>query len=520
MANTTISMNKIRQILRLYDRCTPKQTIATYTGLSRNTVKKYIAAFEAIDEPLKNIDALDDKGLEELFGQINEKPKTISLRMQALHKSFPRVEKELKRTGVTRQLLWQDYISEFPNGFKYTQFCRYFKEWQVKVNPTMHRTHKVGDKLFIDYAGQKLSITDKKSGQITEVEVFIAILGASQLTYVEAVYSQQKEDLVAACENALHYIGGVPSAIVPDNLKAAVTKSHNYEPTLNQTFEDFADHYNTCVLPARAYKPRDKALVEGAVKIVYTRIYVPIKQLIYHSLADLNIAIRDLLEAHNNQLLQGRIYSRRMQFEDIERKELKPLPADRFELKKHFYAKVNKDSHVLLGPDKHYYSVPIRYLSKKVKVLYTRETVEIFSKFERIAVHTRSTAPHTFTTNPTHLSAAHRYSAERSVHTFLERAATIHEDVRLMIEAIVEGERHEDLVTRLCEGILGLVKKVGPDRLANACRKALPYHAEGQLLRTIKRTLENNMDGQRENVFAQELTMPDHDNIRGEDYYK
>jgi transposase len=521
MANTTISMNKIRQILRLYDRCTPKQTIAIYTGLSRTTVIKYITAFEACDVPLKEVDALKDKELEELFGKINDKPKTLSPRMQALYNCFPQVEKELKRTGVTRFLLWQDYISAFPKGFKYTQFCRYFKEWQQKVNPTMHRTHKVGDKLFIDYAGEKLRYTDKQSGKIVDVEVFVAILGASQLTYVEAVPSQQKEDFIAACENAIHYIGGVPAAIVPDNLKAAVTKSHNYEPTLNQTFEDFAEHYGTCVLPARAYRPRDKALVEGAVRIMYTRIYVPINKNTYHSLFELNVAIRELLEAHNNLVLSNRNYSRRMQFEEHERKELMPLPEDRFELKKHFYAKVNKDGHILLGPDRHYYSVPVRFVGKKVKVLYTRDIVEIFSKFERIAIHSRSLVPHAFTTDNSHLSAPHRYSLERSPQTFLERAVAIHDDVRILIEAIVTDEkRHEDQIVRLCEGILGLVKKFGPDRLANACRNAQSFHTESKLYSSIKAMLENNMETQRENLFDKVLPMPNHDNIRGEDYYK
>jgi hypothetical protein len=210
-----------------------------------------------------------------------------------------------------------------------------------------------------------------------------------------------------------------------------------------------------------------------------------------------------------------------MQFEEHERKELMPLPTDRFELKKHFYAKVNKDGHILLGPDKHYYSVPSRFLGKKIKVLYTRETVEIFSKFERIAVHSRSLVPHTFTTDNNHLVSHHRYAAERSPTTFLERAEAIHKDVRLLIEAIVQNKnRHEDQITRLCEGILGLVKKFGADRLANACRNAHHFHAEGQLLSSIKSMLENNMDYQRENVFSQALPMPNHENIRGEEYYK
>ncbi|WP_316753701.1 IS21 family transposase [Pedobacter gandavensis] len=226
---------------------------------------------------------------------------------------FPHVDKELKRTGVNRHILWAEYYKEFPDGYQYSQFCFYYNQWKNRVNPTMHIDHKAGDKLYVDFAGQKLSITDKQTGEIINVEVFVSILGASQLTYVEAVGSQQKEDFIAACEHTLHYIGGVPDAIVPDNLKAAVIKSSRYEPTLNETFSDFADYYGTTILPARAFRPRDKALVEGAVKIIYTRIYAPLRKGVYHSLKELNDAIRPMLEEHNNRLLQGRNYSRRQQ---------------------------------------------------------------------------------------------------------------------------------------------------------------------------------------------------------------
>src|SRR5471030_3067394 len=174
-------------------------------------------------------------------------------------------------------MLWEAYYKEFPDGYLYSQFCFYYNQWKARVNPTMHMDHKVGDKLYVDFAGEKMSYTDKETGEIMPVEVFLAILGASQLTYVEAVMTQQKEDFVAACEGALHYCGGVPAAIVPDNLKSAVIKSSKYEPTINETFADFAEHYGTTILPARAYRPRDKALVENAVRISYTRIYARIR---------------------------------------------------------------------------------------------------------------------------------------------------------------------------------------------------------------------------------------------------
>jgi transposase len=276
MANTTISMSKIRQILRMYSQGRSKLSIAAQSGVSRNTAKKYFAAFDASGCTFGEINALNDKELEDFFGNGQERPP--DRRMLALQRCFPQVDKELKRTGMNRRILWEAYRKEFPDGFQYTQFCFYYNQWKARVNPTMHLDHKAGDKLYVDFAGEKLSITDKETGEVIAVEVFVAILGASQLTYVEAVASQQKEDFIAACEDALYYYGGVPSAIVPDNLKAAVTKSNRYEPTLNETFADFADHYSTTILPARAYRPRDKALVEGAVKIMYSRIYAPVRK--------------------------------------------------------------------------------------------------------------------------------------------------------------------------------------------------------------------------------------------------
>lgn len=505
--------------MRLFDQGLGKQAIGDYVGISRTTVQKYISQFEDCGFPLKEIDNLLDSSLNDLFGAFASESRNDSTRKAALTRFFPRMEKVLKRTGVTRRTLWNDYMNEFPDGYHYTQFCNYFKYWMQRVNPTMHRTHKVGDKLFVDFAGKKLSYVNRDTGEIIDVEVFVAVLGASQLTYIEAVETQQKHDFIKACENTFHYIGGVPSAIVPDNLKAAVVKSHRYEPTLNQSFESFASHYNTCVLPARPYKPRDKALVEGAVRIMYTRIYLPVRQQTYYSLAELNEAIHMLLEQHNDQKLQGRTYSRRMQFEEIERKELRALPVDRFEMQDQFWTKVKSDGHVLLGPDKHYYSVPVRYLNSKVKLLFTSSSVEIFHKNDRIATHVRDRTKHAYTTNPNHLHNTHRYATLRRPEIFLSRAAEIHENVRLVMEAILQSNRHEDMVIRSCEGLLSLNKKFGPERLAGACCRAMDFGVHTKY-KSIQSILEKNLDSQRENMFAQERETPSHENIRGEKYYK
>lgn len=330
--------------------------------------------------------------------------------------------------------------------------------------------------------------------------------------------SQQKEDFIAACEGALHYYGGVPSAIVPDNLKAAVTKSNRYEPTLNETFADFTDHYGLTILPARAYRPRDKALVEGAVKIMYSRIYAPLRKQVHHSLTELNAAILLELEAHNSQPLKGRNYSRRLQFEEIEREALSPLPALRYEFKKQHQATVMKNGHVCLGVDKHYYSVPYRFIGKKVKIMYSRSNTEVYYHYERIALHKRIKSPYNYTTDKDHLASAHRFVTEWTPDRFLEWAASIHEDVRLYILRILDRKQHPEQAYRSCVGILGFAKKAGNERLASACRRALGYGLYNY--KTIQQILENNMDQYQDSLFADELPMPSHDNIRGKDYYK
>ena len=317
-------MIKIRQILRMHTQGYSKLQIAVQTSISRNTLKKYIKEFTSSKLTFDEISSLSDKDLEDLFVKPEDKP--VNEKLQTLFNLFPAIDKELKKKGVTRLILWEEYKRNHPDGFGKSQFKHYYAQWKAQVNPTMRMEHKVGDKMYVDFAGDKLCIIDQQSGEIQPVEVFVAILGASQLTYVEAVMTQQKEDFIAACENAMYYCNGVPAAIVPDNLRSAVTKSSKYEPTINETFADFAEHYGTTILPARAYRPRDKALVENAVRIVYSRIYAKIRGTDYHSLEALNIAIRIALEEHNGAFLRGRSYSRRQQFDEIEKAALMPLP--------------------------------------------------------------------------------------------------------------------------------------------------------------------------------------------------
>ena len=382
----------------------------------------------------------------------------------------------------------------------------------------MHIEHKAGDKLYVDYAGEKLSIVDKETGELQKVEVFISILGASQLTYVQAVMSQQKEDFIGACQSALYFYGGVPLAIVPDNLKSAVTKSSKYEPTLNEAFADFAEHYSTTILPVRAYRPRDKALVEGVVKIIYTRVYAKLRGNTYFSLEELNQAILIALEEHNGTLLRGRNYSRRQQFEEVERIALATLPALAYELRKCLYATVMKNGHVSLGIDKHYYSVPYRFIGKKVKLMFSQTGVEIFYNYERIAIHDRFISAYQYTTEKDHLASTHRFVSDWTPERFISWAEGIHEDVKLYILKILDRKQHPEQGYKSCVGILSFAKKVGNDRLTKACQRALGYGIYNY--KTIQSILEKGMEQYDQKEEHEQLSMPLHENIRGEEYYQ
>ena len=509
-------MAKVRQILSLHTQGVSKKKISELTGASRNTVKKYLRVYQREQLSWSDIEKMNDYHLTVHF--CPDDYREPCARAKTLMAFLPDVEKALMRgRGMTKTKQWEDYLKKHPDGYRFTSFCFYLTRWLNHSKPVMHIEHKAGDKMFIDFAGEKMHIIDERTGEQIEVEVFASILGCSQLTYVEAVRSQTKEDLIHACENALYYYGGVPAAIVPDNLKSAVTKSSKYEPKLNETFEDFANHYNTTVLPARSYRPRDKALVEGIVKIIYTTIYTALDEQHFLSLEELNRAIKIALEAHNNKLLTERDYSRRQQFEEIERSTLQPLPQYRYELKKQYEATVMKNGHVCLGPDKHYYSVPHRYIGKRMKLRYSSSQVEIFYDYESIAIHSRDMRPHKYTSVKEHLASNHQFVTEWSAEKFIADGKKIHDDVAHYITQVIETKKHPEAAYKSCMGILHFARKVGNERLTNACRRAHRFGLYGYP--QIENILNRKLDMQPE---EEENTnpVPQHANIRGNDYYK
>jgi transposase len=515
MAQKTIQMVQLKQLCRLIHQAKGDREIARVLNISRPTVKKYRAIINAKSINYESIQMLSDY---EIVKLLEIEPSNGTKDKQSLDQLFTQAEKKLKQTGVTRDLIWQEYINQNPDGYSYTRFCELFQKWRKASEVSMHLEHKAGDKLYVDFAGENLEIVDKQTGEIIAVEVFAGILGASQLTYVEACFSQRIEDFVRCVENNLHYLQGVPLAIVPDNLKSAVTAASKYEPIINQHFEDFANHYGCVIVPARAYKPRDKALVEGVVKIIYTRIYTHIRRQTWFSLQELNQAIKELLEIHNNTNFQGRSYSRRILFEEIEKQVLNPLPQGKYHLKQYAVATVQKTSHILLGCDKHYYSVPYSYISKKIKIAYTSSVVEIYYNSQRIALHKRDLKPFSYTTLKEHMPSSHQFVSDWNPEKFIRWAEAVGTDTTLFITKLLEIKTYPEQSYKACMGVLQMAKKTGNERLNNACKRACDYGSYSYA--SLKKILQKGLDKIEVETLPIQTELPLHENVRGKEYYQ
>ena len=506
-------MSKVKQVIRMHESGVSIKGISKKLGISRNTVKEYL---RKINSQNLSPPELLEKDTPELEGMLVASVYTTEKYLQ-LECQFPYFEKELKRTGVTRQLLWHEYKEKYSDGYGYSQFCHHFSRWQKTSNASMHMDHEPGDKTFVDFAGKKLSYIERETGEVIPVEVLITCLGYSQMIYVEGFRNQKTENFVNGCEDALYYYHGATKALVPDNLKSGVTVASKYEPEINEMYREFANHYGMVVYPARSRSPQDKALVEKAISIVYNQIYAVLRNRVFYSLEELNQAIWDLLDKINSENFQGKPFSRRDLFEQEERHLLSPLRHDRFEIREGVRVKIMKNSHVLLGKDKHYYSVPFRHIGKRVKLIYGNRTVSIYSGGERIAFHKRDPRPYKYTTNPDHLPSTHRFVADWSPEKFLSWAAAIDKDVEAYIQGIFDRNTYPEIAYRSCIGILSLTKKKGNERLINACRRGLYYQSFGYNI--IKNIIKNGLDKEPLEGFSQRK-LPLHGNIRGADYYQ
>lgn len=471
MARARIKLKQLRRILSLtYESSLSLRETAQLSGVSKTTISEYLVRFRRTGITYEESIDLNDN---ELINLLEEKKQEESVQYATLVSLFPEYSRLLKKRGMTKQLLWEKYRKHHSDGYGYSQFCHHFGIFLNSGEVTMRQHHDPGDMMFIDYTGGKMTYLDR--GEVKNVEVYVAILGASQLTYVEACESQKQEDFIRATERALRYFGGAPRALVPDNLKAAVLKASKYEPELNPLFDDFTEYFRTTIIPARAYRPKDKALVENAVKLTYQRIFAPVHGRTFHSLAELNLAISELLEEHNNRKLSKLQISRRALFNEIEKDELKTLPSEPYPLKYYENHKVGPDYHIILSADKHYYSVPWQLKGKQVKVIFDDRIVAIYADNQRVAQHRRIKKRGQYTTLAVHMPAKHQFVHSWSADRFKNWARSIGEETFLVISHLLANKPHEQQAYKSCMGVLSLAKKYGNEDLNLACRRALNY---------------------------------------------
>ncbi len=428
------------------------------------------------------------------------------------------IHAERKRPGVTLELLHLEYLEANPNGYRYTAFCEHYRRWLTKRRLSMRQEHLAGEKMFADYSGKKPHLVDAQSGEVTEVELFVAVLGASSLTYAEATRSQKSADFIQSHLRTFEAFGGVPKAIVPDQLKSGVTGSSAYEPIVQRTYEEMARHYGTVVLPARPAKPKDKAKVERAVQVAQRWILARLRNERFFSLAVLNERIWQLLEELNARTMRVYGASRQELFERVEKSALLPLPSERFTYAEWKRVRVNRvDYHVEV--EGHYYSAPHELTGEEVEARMTATTVELYRGGERIASHLRSQARGRHTTQSEHMPKAHQKHAEWTPSRMAQWASTIGPRTKQLVEAILAERPHPEMGYRSCLGILRLGKKYGPERLEAACARAVAVRARSY--RHVDSILKRGLDRQPllEANAPQSQGLGEHENVRGRDYY-
>ncbi len=514
MAALQIDIMKLKQLLLLKSKKQSNRKIAEDIGVDRNTVNEYVRRLESSGSTYKELLTLEENDLQDLFPS---KEPLDQERYQRLHGLFPDFVKELKKPGCTRMHLWHKYQQEHIDHYGYSQFCQLLKEWLEVKKISGKLNHIAGDKLYIDYAGKKLHLVDKSTGELIPIEVFVGILPASQYTYVEAAYDQSRESLVKSVSNCLSFFGGVPQSIVPDNLKSAVTKASKYEPVVNKTFRDMGDHYGCVINPTRSYSPQDKALVEGAVKLVYQRIYYELSKMTFFSLEDLNKQIHIFLERYNSYKLQTIGVSRFKQFTDIEQEELSALPNDPYQIKYYKRAKVQKMGYVYLSEQKNYYSVPYRYIGNFVEIQYNLDTVEIYFNKDRVATHLKSRQKGSYITIKDHLSSTHQYYQSWSRDFFVKKAAEIGLNTASYISKLIDQESYPEIGFKRSQGIIAFQHKYPKDRIESACERAMQYDLCS--FKIIDNILKNNADLEQKESLLQHQIGP-HQNLRNTSNYK
>jgi transposase len=511
MAQERLTMRKIREVLRLRWECgLTHRAIARSCSISHSTVGEYLQRAEAAGLRWPIPAGLDEETLFRLLFPTPSHPSSKSIPCP----DWSLIHTELRRKSVTLRLLWVEYREASPDGYGYSQFCELYRRWAKRLQPSMRLSHRGGEKLFVDYAGQTVPIVDPHTGEVRQAQIFVAVLGASNYTYAEAHWSQDLPNWVGAHVRAFAFIGGVPEIVVPDNLKAGVKHPCRYEPDLNPTYQELAQHYGTAVIPARVRKPKDKAKAEVGVQVVERWILARLRNRTFFSLADLNQAIRELLAELNMRPMKHLGHSRREFFEVLDRPALKPLPELPYEFAIWKKARVNSDYHVEF--EKHYYSVPHTLIHKAVYVRATEAAIEIFFKNRRVASHRRTNTLGRHTTLSEHMPPAHQKYQEWSPDRFTRWAQTIGPHTTQLVQTLLASRKHPQQAYRSCLGLLRLASRYSEERLEAACRRALPAGIHSY--KGVKNILDAKLD-QIEPEEPAPNVPTSHENIRGQTYY-
>ena len=507
-----LPMEKFREILRLHELGYSQCKIARSCAVARSTVQDYVRRAVGQGLSYESLRELSDHDAKALLGkgQRPSQPPPAKIDFEPVHR-------ELQRQGVTLALLWQEGLEKKQWNCSYGGFCRQYRKWKRGQNLSMRQSHKAGEKLFVDYCGMTVTVYDPILHQEVKAQIFVATLGASNYTFAEATESQSLANWIGSHQRALAFFGGVPKAIVPDNLKSGVTDPCRYEPGINRSYQDFAEHYGVAVIPARPKQPKDKAKVEKAVQEVERQILAPLRDQPFASLARLNQAIRDRLKPFNARVMKGYGLSRQALFEQTERAELAPLPQRPFECATWKQAKVSLDYHIEV--EKHYYSLPYSLVQRQVTVKLSEHQVEIFDANRRVACHERSHVHYRHTTRPEHMPPEHWAYKRQSKEMFLSWARWIGPQTLTQVECIFALKDHEEQAFRTLKGVQSLARRYGAGRLEAACRYANHFNLVG--LKRLRSILENNRDSYVLAATPEPAvsTPADHDNLRGQTYY-
>jgi len=517
MAGKITLMSTVKQVLIKHHKGDSIRSIARHLSISRNTVKSYLAKSATLGMSFEQLAALDDIALESKFHAGN--PAYSDCRHDILMENMNHYCNELKHKGVTRQLLWEEYSQQLDSHYSYSQFCYHMEQHLKARKPTMVLHHNAAEKLMIDFSGHTMNYTDMSTGEVIPCQLYIATLPYSNYIFVKACATQGLQDFVLCTKKCLEFLGGVPQALVTDNLKSAVNKSNRYEPQINDTFIKLANHYGTTVFPTRSYKPKDKAMVELMVKNIYTHVKAKLRNTPFFSLEELNEAISIKTIEFNQRRRQKNPYTREEEFVASEKPLLKPLPVAPFEIEYMRQYKIAQNNHFCLSEDKHYYSVPYQYIGKKVQVRYTHITVKIYHNRELIAQHLRDKSLGKYSTSKEHLCSAHQAYMDRSPEYYIQRAQKNNVTLSDFITRLFnQKDKYPEQLYKTCDGLFNLGKKYRyTGAFTQACQTAIEQKIYSYMF--IKNILDNKMVGANA-ASAENRPLPQHPNIRGQDYYK